>query len=197
LHHISSELNPYQQAISIIGKTLEPFDEDHLIPCFGFGDITTKGTSVFPFFPDRTAIGFSEVLQRYEEITPHIQLSGPTNFAPLIRQAINITKQQKDLHILVIIADGQVTNEQETIDAIVEAANYPLSIVLIGVGDGPWTQMERFDDEIPQRKFDNFQFVNFNQIMSRSDHPEAQFALACLMELPEQLIAIRKLNLLK
>jgi len=38
LHHIGDTPNPYEQAISIIGQTLSAFDEDNLIPCYGFGD---------------------------------------------------------------------------------------------------------------------------------------------------------------
>ena len=38
LHAITDSPNPYEKAISIIGETLAPFDDDNLIPCFGFGD---------------------------------------------------------------------------------------------------------------------------------------------------------------
>lgn len=106
LHHVGDSLNPYQQAISIIGRTLSAFDEDNLIPCYGFGDgwyctftcfdeapegsensrlfhlhfylaATTHDQEVFSFFPDdRPCNGFEEVLSRYKELVPQIRLAG-------------------------------------------------------------------------------------------------------------------------
>ncbi|KAK7316149.1 hypothetical protein VNO77_34922 [Canavalia gladiata] len=213
LHHIGNSPNPYEQAISIIGKTLAAFDEDNLIPCFGFGDASTHDQDVFSFYPDeRFCNGFEEVLSRYREIVPNIRLAGPTSFAPIVEMATTIVEQSGgQYHVLVIIADGQVTRsidtergrlspqEQKTVDAIVEASKFPLSIILVGVGDGPWDMMKEFDDNIPARAFDNFQFVNFTEIMSKNIPPsrkEAAFALAALMEIPSQYKAAIELNLL-
>ncbi|KAG6670522.1 hypothetical protein I3843_Q058400 [Carya illinoinensis] len=125
LHHIGDEQNPYEQAISIIGKTLSTFDEDNLIPS------STHDQEVFSFYSDENFCdGFEEVLSRYRELVPHLRLAG-----------------------------------KKTVDAIVKASDYPLSIVLVGVGDGPWDMMREFDDN-PARSFDNFQFVNFTEIIS-------------------------------
>ncbi|KAF3787103.1 E3 ubiquitin-protein ligase, partial [Nymphaea thermarum] len=170
LHAIGDTPNPYEQAISIIGRTLSSFDEDNLIPCFGFGDATTHDQYVFSFFKDhRSCHGFEEVLTRYREIVPHLNLAGPTSFAPIINASIDVVERSNGLyHILVIIADGQVSEynsasgslspqESATIDAIVSASQYPLSIILVGVGDGGWDKMQQFDDNIPRREFDNFQ----------------------------------------
>jgi len=164
LHALGNVPNPYEQATSIIGRTLADFDDDNLIPCYGFGDGTTHDQHVFSFFPgDRPCQGFEEALARYRTIIPHVKLAGPTSFAPIIDRAVGIVEASGgQYHILLIIADGQVTRsvdmadgelspqEQATVNSIVNASNYPLSIVLVGVGDGPWDMMKEFDDNLPQ-----------------------------------------------
>ncbi|KAK2948201.1 putative E3 ubiquitin-protein ligase RGLG5 [Blattamonas nauphoetae] len=195
--HDTTTKNPYEEVIEILGRTLERFDDDKIIPAFGFGDVYTTNKSVFPFYPDRQCIGFEQVLARYKEITPQILMSGPTNFAPLIDKTIEIVKQEQSYHILVIVTDGQVTNERATADAIVRATDYPISIICIGVGDGPWDGMNEFDDKLPKRRFDNFQFVEFHKIKnSKCENFDAYFALHCMMEIPEQYKYIKKLGLL-
>lgn len=54
-----------------------------------------------------------QVLQRYRQITPQLHFSGPTDFAPLIRAAIDIVRRERRYHILLIIADGQVLPREE------------------------------------------------------------------------------------
>ena len=150
-----------------------------------------------------------------------MNLSGPTSFAPLIYKSIEIIKQnqlnlinrQKNksdqsptvnslknpYHILFIIADGKVSNENEaeTVKAIIEASSYPLSVVVIGVGDGPWDTMIKFDDYLGSvSKFDNLQFVDYHQTIKSSKSPDYEFALKALMEIPDQIKIMKKLNYL-
>ncbi|KAI4378822.1 hypothetical protein MLD38_016251 [Melastoma candidum] len=205
LHAVGNIPNPYEQAISIISRTLSPFDDDNMIPCFGFGDASTHDQHVFRFFADQQSCRrFEEVLSRYREIVPYLKLLGPTSFGPIIDAAIDIVAASNgQFHVLVIIADGQVTRipdlpprrlspqEQATINSIVSASQYPLSIILVGVGDGPWDAMKQLDNNIPHREFDNFQVVR------KPSKKEAAFAPAALMEIPFQYRAAQGIGHLR
>ena len=216
--------NPYEQALEVIADTLHSFDSDQLIPCYGFGDASTKDTSVFSFVEgDRPCYGLNQAVEAYRSLVAPtspggksaVRLAGPTSFAPLIRRAMDICASMGNrYHVLLIIADGQVTppsrsksggkgasdafsqQEKETVEAIVAASYFPLSIVMVGVGDGPWDMMKEFDDNLPMRAFDNFQFVEFAKANTGASEGErkARFALSALMEIPEQYRAIQKLG---
>lgn len=194
--------NPYQQVLDIMCTALAPFDDDNLIPAYGFGDDRTTDKTVFSFCSNGAAespcVKLEGVLTAYNSIIQQIhaetiKMSGPTTFAPLIYKAIEIVKQEMQYHILLIICDGGVSESQKDIDAIVEASEYPLSIICVGVGQGPWDDMEHFDDSITHRKFDNFQFVNYHEkIVTKCENPHVEFARQALMEIPVQYRYIKK-----
>ncbi|BFG28603.1 hypothetical protein CerSpe_148770 [Prunus speciosa] len=77
-------------------------------------------------------------------------------------------------------SDGELSTEgAKTIESIVNASSYALSIVLVGTDDGCWEYMKKFQEMIPKRKYDNFQFVNFTEIMPKDgtlSDKEAAFA---------------------
>lgn len=50
LHFLSDEVhNPYEIVLQNICTTLSAFDDDNQIPCYGFGDVTSRNTKVFSF----------------------------------------------------------------------------------------------------------------------------------------------------
>ena len=207
--------NPYQHVINVLEHTLHgfvdlsmkmdfkmPSDKSRLkegfgIPAFGFGDTLTQDHSTFPLRPDgEPCANFDEVLYFYKAAASERVLSGPTSYAPVIHKAIEIVEESNQYHILVIIADGQFVTKGPTTQAIVAASHYPLSIVVVGVGDGPWDTLRQFDDWLPERQFDNFQFVEYESIIknARGKNIEASLALHMLMEIPDQYKIVHKLG---
>ena len=206
-------LNPYERVLDVVARTLAPFDDDGLIPCYGFGDSTTGDAAVFSFFPDNApARGGAALLSRYRQLAPTVALAGPTSFGPAIRAATACAlRNRNEFTLLLLVADGQVTRSADTVPgrlspqeadtaaALVAASQCAsLAVVMVGVGDGPWDAMRAFDDALPERQFDNWQFVQLSSLRGRPGSAawDAEFALASLMEVPEQYATIKRLGLL-
>ena len=95
-------------------------------------------------------------------------------------------------HILMILTDGQIDDMEETKDALVEASFLPISVIIIGIGNGDFGNMDVLDaDENPlfdknRRKADRdlVQFVPFNNF---KDNPQ-KLAEEVLEEIPRQVV---------
>lgn len=110
LHSIDTGSNPYISVLSILCATLRAFDDDELIPCYGFGDVSARDHSLFSFgLGDQPVHTLENVLARYKQIVGRVRMSGPTTFAPAIYQALKKVKAENcRYHILLIVCDGQV-----------------------------------------------------------------------------------------
>lgn len=196
-------LNPYQQVLTIIARTLAAFDEDNYIPALGFGDAGARRREFapFPFRVDGAPCeGLPQMLQEYERLAASVAMSGPTLLAPVIRAAIAEVRRERGFHILLVVGDGIIEDGVAVCEALRDAAAVPLAVVFVGVGDGPWDAMEAFDDGLRASAagvalppVDNFQFVNFHRVMAENppvpghpNQPEIAFAIAALTEVPDQ-----------
>lgn len=97
LHFISNgyELNEYQKAISSVCSILLDYDDDKLIPVYGFGAIPImegfeeETSHYFPLSGDwnkPSAHGIQEMFDVYSKSLNCVQMSGPTLFSPLLEE---------------------------------------------------------------------------------------------------------------
>lgn len=167
------------------------------------GWIDIKDNSVLPLmYPDQEDphfCGFDAVRKAYEHIAPQIEMSGPTTFAPMIKQAIEISKGTNNQYIiLLLLTDGDVSDMDADMKALQEASNYPLSVVAVGLGDGPFKRMRILEDNISGRKFSNFHFVNFTKIEAKEcASPELMLATAMMQKIPYQYAFVKRLGYLR
>jgi len=138
----SGRPNEYMHAIRIIGDIVAPYDNDRLIPAFGFGGYLKSLNDTSHCFsltgPGNNPYcnGIDGVLMAYRASFNWLQLSGPTHFAPIINQVASLASKvdagSKYL-ILLMITDGAINDMSHTINALREAANLPLSIIIVTI----------------------------------------------------------------
>jgi hypothetical protein len=199
-----NQKNPYERAILTCGKILEYYDYDLLFPVYGFGAVVNGETS-YCFninFEDNPEIELVDnIIEVYHKCVQNILFSGPTYFAPIINKIIDNMKEQNDpreYQVLMILTDGIIQDKLDTIDALVEASYYPLSVIIIGIGNANFTKMEELDaDENPlisrkgiKRQRDLVQFVPFNKYEGDIN----KLVYEVLEEIPRQVIEYYTLN---
>ncbi|KAH0785411.1 Copine family protein [Histomonas meleagridis] len=202
LHFLRNDgiMNQYEQCIYSVGSVLCPYDSDQQFPVYGFGGkLNGIINHCFPltFDPNNPNVsGLNGILSAYRQSLTCVQLSGPTLFSPVIKAATGVAIQSwnesKTYTILMILTDGIINDMQETINAIVEATDAPLSIIIVGVGNANFSAMDQLDaDEVPlvsstgvRMKRDIVQFVPFVKFQNNGN---IGLAAEVLAEVPRQV----------
>uniref|UniRef100_A0A3Q4BF82 Copine-3 n=1 Tax=Mola mola TaxID=94237 RepID=A0A3Q4BF82_MOLML len=215
LHFLSPDgLNQYLSALWSVGHVVQDYDTDKFFPAFGFGaklppDYQVSAANhefALNFNPaNPNCQGIQGIVDAYRMVLPQLRLSGPTNFSPIINHVASIaaTNAQSttasQYFVLLILTDGDITDFDQTRDAIVRASQLPLSIIIVGVGPADFKAMELLDgDDGVLRSTvgeavarDIVQFVPF---LKFKDAPRSALAQAVLAEVPKQLVSYFKMR---
>ncbi|KAG7270866.1 hypothetical protein CRUP_032255, partial [Coryphaenoides rupestris] len=145
------------------------------------------------------------IVESYRQALPQLRLSGPTNFSPIINHVASIasnatqTTNTTQYFVLLILTDGEITDLDQTKEAIVRASRLPLSIIIVGVGPADFKAMELLDGDDGQLRSpggeavarDIVQFVPYRQF---TDSPKEALARSVLAEVPNQLVSYFKMR---
>uniref|UniRef100_A0A8C9TBQ9 Copine IVa n=1 Tax=Scleropages formosus TaxID=113540 RepID=A0A8C9TBQ9_SCLFO len=208
LHYIHPyQPNEYLKALVAVGEICQDYDSDKMFPAFGFGarippDFKVRGSSdEAGGFPMRrfTCSGIQGVVEAYQNCLPKIQLYGPTNIAPIIQKVASSAsremhaKEAMQYFILLILTDGVITDMADTREAIVHASHLPMSVIIVGVGNADFGDMQMLDGDdgilrSPKGEpvlRDIVQFVPFRNFKHASP---AALAKSVLAEVPNQVV---------
>ncbi len=91
------------------------------------------------YYSPLIAGGVDEIVKCYKENLKKVKSHGPTKLSEMINMAIQFAQseyQSSNYYVLIILTDGCFDDFDLTVEKIVEASSLPLSIVLVGLGDG-------------------------------------------------------------
>uniref|UniRef100_A0A3P8SWC4 Copine 7 n=1 Tax=Amphiprion percula TaxID=161767 RepID=A0A3P8SWC4_AMPPE len=187
LHYINPyQPNEYLKALIAVGEICQDYDSDKRFSALGFGARIPPNYEVSVSV---RAVSIQGVVEAYQNCLPKIQLYGPTNVSPIINRIAKLSRY----HILLILTDGVVTDMADTREAIVRGSYQPLSIIIVGVGNADFTDMQILDGDDGVLRSpkgepvlrDIVQFVPFRDFKTASP---AALAKCVLAEVPKQVV---------
>lgn len=88
----------------------------------------------------------------YANVLGRVVFDGPTYLHPILSEAMNLSKMCRDMasetyFILLILTDGETHDLQASINDIIASSHLPLSIIIVGVGNADFKNMEVLDND--------------------------------------------------
>ena len=127
------------------------FSPDQSVNCYGYGaklPQQEKTSHVFPLnlTTNPLCAGLEEVLKGYQICVKDVTFSGPCNLSPIInhvtKHAQTFMVDGKQYFVLLILTSGDINDFEETRSAISSVSDWPISIVVAGIGNRDFSQFD-------------------------------------------------------
>lgn len=198
--------NEYVVALREIGAVLDQYDTDKRFPAYGFSAclpldyrymsycFALSGNASKPLCD-----GIEGVISKYYDSLDYVAPHQPCHMNPVIQHVVTecSRKDRENKHtaytVLLLITDGDYQDQKRVADTICAAADLPLSIVIVGVGNSDFPLLDELDGDdvrlcnsegVPAAR-DIVQVVHFH----KHRHSPAALARETLAEIPSQLIS--------
>lgn len=203
----------YETVMRNVGTIMENYAFQDKFAGFGFGGIPEylDSDEVNHCFyinknpKDPMIDGLESLIKTYKNSLGEVKLWGPSFFSKILENQMKLVKATNQMkmdmyHILMILTDGVIHDMKESIDNIVKLCEYPISIIVIGIGDADFQNMEILDaDDIDlvdselKKARDIIQFVKYNDYAADI----GLLAEKVLQEVPDQFVEYMLHNKIK
>nr|XP_039250051.1 copine-8-like [Styela clava] len=206
----------YGLAIKAVGEVIQEYDTDQVFSAYGFGanvkepkedfNTDTFSLNLNSQFPDCTKVegiieAFKSCLEKVEA-----KIKSKANFAPIIKKISEMASKKVgrlvEYFVLLIVTNGNISDMDDTKEAIVKAATLPMSIVIVGIGGGDFEGMEELDGDVvrlfyidgkvkKEAKRDIVQFVPFRDFSDSNKYEVLsmqRLRKEVLQEIPDQFL---------
>lgn len=167
-HYMSGDRpSAYATAIRSVGDIMRSYSNTDKFTAFGFGakippshTICSNCFALTGDFFDAEVTGVEGVIRAYQRALHVARLHGPTRLSEVCRMGANYsapyaeanTKNDNGVdmlyHVLLILTDGAIDDQIETISEVAKASDLPISIVVIGIGDEDFAFLEDLTAEV-------------------------------------------------
>lgn len=193
--------NEYEKCIRIVGEIVENYDTDKQFGVFGFGARIDDHVNHCFAVSDGDAQGVAGVMECYKAKLNDVALSGPTLLAPILgslRGQLSrnpCTQDRQKYTVLLVIADGSLNDMDETIEELIALCDCPCSVIIVGVGDADFSDMNVLDAKGTKLSVgsktasrDIVSFTNYRE-MTKEGVSVFDLANSLMGEVPEHLLA--------
>ena len=211
-HHSVNNETLFEKLMNDYINILVPYNEDQFFYIYGFGfdpkdKLVDYDPNMCPINKkiDSPAISKEDIKQMYDGFLSSIKFSKKKTDLSLIIKKFN-SKIKEDIddydiseyNILLLFTNNDITNQQEFANDLILSSTLPMSVVIVGLGKGPFTNLETIennflnltDNEGKKAKRKCIKFISFNKNLNNFQRTVRD----SLINIPNEMIEFLSLN---